>query len=94
MNIDMIEAAAARLRGHARVTPLLSSPFLDQIAGATGGESRPFVNLEELVSAITPRQRTETHERRWRLWDMSIVLILAGALLTIEWVWRKMAGLV
>ena len=68
--------------------------FLDQIAGATGGESRPFVNLEELVSAITPRQRTETHERRWRLWDMSIVLILAGALLTIEWVWRKMAGLV
>ncbi|MBS8227745.1 threonine ammonia-lyase [Vannielia litorea] len=29
----MIEAAAARLRGHARVTPLLSSPFLDEIAG-------------------------------------------------------------
>ncbi|MBN2906427.1 MAG: threonine/serine dehydratase [Rhodobacteraceae bacterium] len=33
MNIDMIEAAADRLRGHARVTPLLSSPFLDEIAG-------------------------------------------------------------
>ncbi len=33
MNIDMIEAAAARLRGHARVTPLLSSPFIDEIAG-------------------------------------------------------------
>ncbi len=29
----MIEAAAGRLRGHARVTPLLSSPFLDEIAG-------------------------------------------------------------
>ncbi len=29
----MIRAAAARLRGHARRTPLLSSPFLDQIAG-------------------------------------------------------------
>lgn len=29
----MIEAAAERLRGHARVTPLLSSPFLDEIAG-------------------------------------------------------------
>lgn len=33
MNIDMIRAAAARLEGHARVTPLLNSPFLDDIAG-------------------------------------------------------------
>ena len=33
MNIDMIEAAAERLAGHARRTPLLSSPFLDAIAG-------------------------------------------------------------
>lgn len=33
MNIDMIRAAARRLDGHARRTPLLSSPFLDQIAG-------------------------------------------------------------
>ncbi len=33
MNIDMIRAAAKRLQGHARRTPLLSSPFLDEIAG-------------------------------------------------------------
>ena len=33
MNIDMIRAAATRLDGHARRTPLLSSPFLDDIAG-------------------------------------------------------------
>ncbi|MBD3788131.1 MAG: threonine/serine dehydratase, partial [Sphingomonadales bacterium] len=33
MDIAAIEAAATRLRGHARVTPLLSSPFLDEIAG-------------------------------------------------------------
>lgn len=33
MNIDMIDSAAQRLAGHARVTPLLSSPFLDRIAG-------------------------------------------------------------
>ena len=32
-DIAMIEAAAARLLGHARRTPLLSSPFLDEIAG-------------------------------------------------------------
>lgn len=33
MNVDMIAAAAERLAGHARETPLLSSPFLDEIAG-------------------------------------------------------------
>lgn len=33
VNIDMIRAAAKRLEGHARRTPLLSSPFLDEIAG-------------------------------------------------------------
>lgn len=32
-SITMINAAAARMRGHARVTPLLSSPFLDDLAG-------------------------------------------------------------
>lgn len=33
MNIDMIEAAEARLAGVARQTPLLNSPDLDEIAG-------------------------------------------------------------
>lgn len=33
MNIDMINAASERLAGHAVETPLLSSPFLDDIAG-------------------------------------------------------------
>ncbi|MBC7165010.1 MAG: threonine/serine dehydratase [Roseovarius sp.] len=32
-DITMIRAARARLEGHARRTPLLSSPFLDEIAG-------------------------------------------------------------
>ncbi|NHQ73838.1 threonine/serine dehydratase [Roseovarius gahaiensis] len=32
-DITMIRAAAERLKGHARRTPLLSSPFLDDIAG-------------------------------------------------------------
>lgn len=32
-SIDMIKAAATRLDGHARRTPLLGSPFLDDIAG-------------------------------------------------------------
>lgn len=33
MNIDMIESAAKRLEGHALRTPLLHSPFIDEIAG-------------------------------------------------------------
>ena len=33
MNIEMIRAAAERMQGHVRKTPLLSSPFLDDIAG-------------------------------------------------------------
>ncbi len=43
MNIAMIEAAAERVKGHARVTPLLSSPYLDEIAGR-----RVFVKTEAL----------------------------------------------
>ena len=33
MNIEMIRAAAARIKGHALRTPLLNSSFLDEIAG-------------------------------------------------------------
>lgn len=33
MNIEMIRAAQDRLDGHVRRTPLLTSPFLDEIAG-------------------------------------------------------------
>lgn len=33
MQFDAISAAAQRLKGHARRTPLLSSPFLDELAG-------------------------------------------------------------
>ena len=41
MNIDMINAAALRLQGHARLTPLLNAPLLDAIAGR-----RVFVKAE------------------------------------------------
>ncbi|MEO1638542.1 MAG: threonine/serine dehydratase [Pseudomonadota bacterium] len=41
MNIDMIRAAARRIKGQARRTPVLTSPFLDEIAGR-----RVFVKAE------------------------------------------------
>lgn len=65
-DITRIEAAAARLSGHARRTPLLSSPFLDEIAGR-----RVLLKAEALqhtgsfkfrggwaaISALSPQQR-------------------------------------
>lgn len=68
MNIEMIRAAKRRLEGHARCTPLLSSPFLDEIAGR-----RLFVKAECLqhtgsfkfrggwsaVSALSPEARAK-----------------------------------
>lgn len=41
MNIVLIHAAAERIEGHGRKTPLLNSPFLDEIAGR-----RLFVKAE------------------------------------------------
>jgi threonine dehydratase len=41
MNIQMIEAAATRLAGHARITPLLNAPLLDAAFG-----KRIFVKAE------------------------------------------------
>ncbi len=66
-DIAMIEAAALRLQGHARLTPLLSSPFLDRIAGRrvlvkaeclqhTG--SFKFRGAWSAVSALPPDIRT------------------------------------
>ena len=43
LNIDRIEAAQERIQGLARVTPVLTSPFLDEIAGR-----RVFVKAEPL----------------------------------------------
>lgn len=65
MNIEMIRAAQKRLAGHARMTPLLSSPFLDEVAGRrvlikaeclqhTG--SFKFRGGWSALSALTPEQ--------------------------------------
>lgn len=68
MNIDLIEAAALRLEGHCRRTPLLSSPFLDEIAGKrllikpeclqhTG--SFKFRGAWSAISAMDPKTRAK-----------------------------------
>lgn len=66
MNIEMIRAARDRLDGHVRRTPLLNSPFLDEIAGRrvwvkpeclqhTG--SFKFRGGWSAVSALSPEDR-------------------------------------
>lgn len=66
MNIEMIRAARDRLEGHVRRTPLLTSPFLDAIAGRrvwvkpeclqhTG--SFKFRGGWSALSAMTPEDR-------------------------------------
>ncbi len=68
MNIDLIRAAAARLEGHARRTPLLRAPLLDAIAGrrvwvkpeclqVTG--SFKFRGAWSAVSALDPETRSK-----------------------------------
>ncbi|MEE9387432.1 MAG: threonine/serine dehydratase [Paracoccaceae bacterium] len=68
MNIEMIEAANTRLDGFVRRTPLLSSPFLDEIAGRqvlvkpeclqhTG--SFKFRGAWSAISALAPKQRAK-----------------------------------
>ena len=67
-DISMIDAAAARLAGHARLTPLLNAPLLDRIAGR-----RVYIKAECLqwtgsfkyrggwsaVSALSPDNRAK-----------------------------------
>ena len=47
MNIDLIRAAEARLKGAVRETPLLSSPALDDMAG------RPVLGTGRLTDGHT-----------------------------------------
>ncbi|MES0863989.1 threonine/serine dehydratase [Ruegeria sp. SCPT10] len=65
-SIELIEAAADRLRGHVRETPVLTSPFLDDMAGRrvlvkpeclqhTG--SFKFRGAWSAISALNPDQR-------------------------------------
>ena len=66
MNIEMIRAAAQRLEGQARRTPLLNSSFVDEIAGRrvwVQADALPHTGSFKLrggrsaVSALAPASR-------------------------------------
>ena len=64
------------------------------LSRGTGGVLREIGELSRLVERIEPVQRVERRERTWRAWTSGLILALVAGLLAIEWVWRKLAGLV
>ncbi|MBS3763823.1 MAG: hypothetical protein KGZ25_11035 [Planctomycetes bacterium] len=72
----------------------INKQFMEKLAVETGGFSRPFVEFKHFLASIKPKERVQTEERIWQLWDFWLILLFAGLLMTVEWVWRKFVGLV
>ncbi len=70
------------------------SAFLREVAVSTGGRHVEFGEMEKCFQTLTPKQRTETRERVWRLWGCGPLLGLLILALTAQWIWRKWVGLV
>jgi hypothetical protein len=68
--------------------------LLKALAANASGAYTSFTDAGRLLNDIQPRSRVEHQERTWRLWDSRWVLSLLIAMLTVEWIWRKLAGLV
>jgi hypothetical protein len=67
--------------------------WLKTLAKDTGGSVIEFTDAGRLLNDIRPRSRIERLERVWRLWDSVWVLGFLVLSLTVEWIWRKLAGL-
>ncbi len=68
--------------------------FLTTLADASGGRPASVDEVRGCFAGILPKERVEKQERLWRLWDMGLVLAFLVVMLTVEWVWRKLVGLV
>jgi hypothetical protein len=68
--------------------------WLRSLAADAGGSYAALTDAERLLNSIQSRNRVERQEHIWRLWDSPWILGLVVLLLTIEWIWRKLAGLV
>ena len=73
---------------------MVCPPSNQGISAATGGRYGRFVDVERLAAQVLPKQHTERRESVWQLWDSRLVLALLVCLLTGEWIWRKLVGLV
>ena len=68
--------------------------FLQKLAEEAGGTYRSYVDFEDFFYQMEAKARTEKIESRWRIWNSTTVLAIVAALLTIQWIWRKIVGLV
>lgn len=85
----VVSERAKELRSLARDTELL-----ERVSESTGGSVVPLVEADTVLPRIEPKVRIEEHRSVFRLWDaVPILFILIGAL-SIEWIWRKLAGLI
>ncbi len=85
----VVSERAKELRSLSRNTELL-----DRVSESTGGSVVPLVDADSVLPLIEPKVRIEEHRSVYRLWDaVPILFILIGAL-SIEWIWRKLAGLI
>ena len=76
------------------LTDLAADPrSLRAITDATGGSLRTINDLEHLLARIEPKERVETRDDTWRLWDARAVLAILLAMVSFEWVYRKFVGL-
>jgi hypothetical protein len=64
------------------------------LAAASGGAVGRFVDLERFCRRMDLKRSVRPSERAWRLWDVWTVLAILVVLLTVEWVYRKLVGLV
>lgn len=68
--------------------------WLRALAESTGGVYADFTEAGRMINNVQPRNRVEHRERVWPLWYSPSVLAALIVLLTGEWIWRKLAGLV
>jgi hypothetical protein len=72
-----------------------NAEFLRLIASQAGGTYGTLADLDRTLLNLPPANpREQKQEWIWRLWDSGYILALLAGLLTIEWIWRKLVGLV
>lgn len=70
-----------------------SRDLLQQVASLSGGEMVEPFETDRLRQLITPQDQSEAKLQERTLWDHWLTLLLFFALLTSEWVIRKLNGL-
>jgi hypothetical protein len=68
-------------------------PLLEELAAKSGGKVFTPENAAELVDLLTQQAATRTERVDTPLWQWWGTLVVLLALLTAEWVWRKLVGL-